>query len=66
MTQAGGTYIELADDTSKAVQNINKGKKDEKIFRKQGWIPMSELKNGQEMYDFQIINSFDWVKISPN
>lgn len=66
VTQAGGTYIELSDDTSKAVQNIDKRRKDEKIFRKQGWIPMSELKDGQEMYDFQIINSFDWVKISPN
>jgi hypothetical protein len=66
ITQAGGTYIELSDDTSKAVQNIDKGRKDEKIFRKQGWVPMSELKDGQEMYDFQIINGFDWVKVIPN
>ena len=66
ITQAGGTYIELSDDTSKAVQNIDKGRKDEKIFRKQGWVPMSELKDGQEMYDFQIINSVDWVKVIPN
>jgi hypothetical protein len=66
ITQAGGTYIELSDDDSKAVQNIDKGRKDEKIFRKQGWVPMSELKDGQEMYDFQIINSVDWVKVIPN
>ena len=66
VTQAGGTYIELSDDTSKAVQNIDKGRKDEKIFRKQGWVPMSELKDGQEMYDFQIINSVNWVKVIPN
>jgi len=66
VTQAGGTYIELADDTSKAVQNINKRKKDEKILRKQGWIPMSEFKDGQNMYDFQMSNGVDWVKVSPN
>jgi energy-coupling factor transporter ATP-binding protein EcfA2 len=66
VTQAGGTYIELSDDTSRAIQNINKGKKDENIFRKQGWIPMSELKDGQETYDFQLINSVDWVKVSQN
>ena len=66
VTQVGRTYIELSDDTSKAVQNINMGKKDEKIFRKQGWIPMSELKDGQLGYDFQIINSVDWVKVSSN
>lgn len=66
VTQVGGTYIELSDDNSIAVQNINKGKKDEKTYRKQGWIPMFELKDGQEMYDFQIINGVDWVKVSPN
>jgi hypothetical protein len=66
VTQAGGTYIELADDTSKAVQNINNRKKDEKILRKQGWVPMSEFKDGQNMYDFQKSNGVDWVKVSPN
>jgi hypothetical protein len=66
ITQVGRTYVELPDDTSISVQNINKEKKDENIFRKQGWIPRSELKDGQETYDMYKINGVNWVKVTPN
>ena len=64
INNSGGRYVELKDDKTIAVQNINTNLNDEKKYRKNGWIPMTELKNGQTPLDYRILNGVDWVKIN--
>lgn len=64
INKSGGNYVELQDDKTTAAQKVNIEKKDEKTYRKEGWIPMSELKGNQTPLDYRIINDVDWVKIN--
>ena len=64
INNSGGNYVELTDDPTKPAQKINIQKKDEKTYRKEGWVPMSEVKKDQYPIDFMMINGVDWAKIN--
>ena len=61
--EAGGTYTELSENNDIAVPNKVGNKRDEKELRKLGFIPMTELTDTQDIYDYTRLNSVDWFKI---
>jgi hypothetical protein len=61
--EAGGVYTELPEDVNKPVDNKKGSLEDEKKLRKEGFIPESELKNEQTVYDYTKLNGVDWFKI---
>jgi len=61
--QAKGVWTELPDDKHIAVDNKKGSIEDEQKLRKEGFIPESELKDGQSFYDFTKLNDVYWYKI---
>jgi hypothetical protein len=61
--QAKGVWTELPDDKHIAVDNKKGGLEKEKKLREEGFIPESELKDGQSYYDFTKLNDVYWYKI---
>jgi hypothetical protein len=61
--EAGGVYTELPEDENKAVDNKKGSLEDEKKLRKEGFIPESELKNENTVYDYTQVNGVNWFKI---
>ena len=61
--EAGGTYTELSENNDIAVPNKVGNKRDEKELRKLGFIPMAELTDTQDVYDYTRLNGVDWFKI---
>ena len=63
IVEPGGTYTELPEDSTTSVENKQGNKYDEKSLRKNGFIPMEELKDGQETSDIFSLNGNWWFKI---
>jgi ribosomal protein S17E len=61
----GKPYTELPEDSTKPIENKIVPKITEDELRKKGFILYSELKNGQDFYDYIRINNNGWVKITP-
>lgn len=61
--KANGVYTELPDDKHIAVDNKKGSLESEKKLREEGFIPESELKDGQSYYDFTKLNDVYWYKI---
>jgi hypothetical protein len=61
--EAGGVYTELPEDENKSVNNKKGSLEDEKKLRKEGFIPESELKNENTVYDYTQVNGVNWFKI---
>ena len=61
--KANGVYTELPDDKHIAVDTKKGSLEDEKKLREEGFIPESELKDGQNFYDLTILNDVYWYKI---
>ena len=61
--KANGVYSELPDDKHIAVDNKKGSLEDEKKLREEGFIPESELKDGQNFYDLTILNDVYWYKV---
>lgn len=61
--EAGGTYTELPENNDKAVADKVGNKRDEKELRKLGFIPITELTDTNEVYDYTQLNGIDWFKI---
>ena len=62
--EAGGVYKELPEDENKSADNKKGSVEDEKKLRKEGFIPFSELKNEQTVYDYTKLNGVDWFKVN--
>jgi hypothetical protein len=61
--KANGVYTELPDDKHIAVDNKKGSIEDEQKLRKEGFIPISELKNEDTVYNYTQLNGVDWFKI---
>jgi len=61
--EAGGVYTELPEDENKSVDNKKGSVEDEKKLREEGFIPESELKNEQTVYDYTKLNGVNWFKV---
>jgi hypothetical protein len=64
INSAGGQYVELPDDPTKAQGNVIANLEIEKKHREDGWVPESEL-NSQEWFDYKKLSGRKWYKISP-
>lgn len=62
--EAGGKYTELPDNEEKAVEDKVGNKRDEKELRRMGFIPITELTDDQQPYDYTRLNHVEWVKIT--
>jgi hypothetical protein len=63
--EAGGKYTELPDNEEKAVEDKVGNKRDEKELRRMGFIPITELTDDQQRYDYTRLNHVEWIKIRP-
>jgi hypothetical protein len=61
--ESGGVYTELPEDKYKSVDNKKGDPEDEKKLRELGFIPITELNNQQEVYDYTKLNGIDWFKV---
>jgi hypothetical protein len=64
INSAGGQYVELPDDPTKAQGNVIANLEIEKKHREDGWVPESEL-NNQEWFDYKKLSGNKWYNISP-
>ena len=61
--EANGVYTELPEDKHIAVDNKKGNPEDEKKLRELGFIPITELNNQQEVYNYTKLNGIDWFKV---